>query len=96
MQQINFEPQGFCRITMAGENFSVKSRAKNTVIIPMTETSSDATHQLRFYDCGCGSVRQIPGKIIENEEERIVFRVNEGKKFILEKIKRPKDLQIEA
>jgi exopolysaccharide biosynthesis protein len=94
MQQINFVPQGFCRITMAGKDFRVQSRAKNTIIVPMTETTTKATHQLRFYDCSCGSIRQISGKIIENEEERIVFRVNEGKKFILEKIKRPKSINL--
>ena len=91
MQQISFVPHGFCRITMAGENFSAQSRAKDAIIVPLTETTVEATHQLRFYDCGCGSIRQRPGKIIETENERIVFRVGEGKKFILEKFTRSEE-----
>jgi hypothetical protein len=74
---------------MAGETFKAQSRAKDAMIIPLSETTTETTHMLRFYDCNCGSIRQITGKIIETGNERIVFRVGAGKKFILEKITRP-------
>jgi len=87
-QTINFVPNGFCHITMAGETFRAQSRAKDTMLIPLPETTTEATHLLRFYDCNCGSIRQVTGKIVETGDERIIFRVSAGKKFILEKITR--------
>jgi hypothetical protein len=74
---------------MAGETFKAQSRAKDAMIIPLPKTTTVATHLLRFYDCNCGSIRQITGKIVETGEERIIFRVGTGKKFILEKITQP-------
>ncbi len=88
-QTINFVPNGFCHITMAGETFKAQSRAKDAMIVPLPETTAEATHLLRFYDCSCGSIRQITGKVVEAGDERIIFRVGAGKKFILEKITRP-------
>jgi len=88
-QTINFVPNGFCRITMAGDGFKAQSRAKDAMIVPLPETSAEGTHLLRFYDCSCGSIRQIAGEVIEAGEEQVVFRVGPGKRFILEKITRP-------
>ena len=86
MQQLNYIPTGFCRVTMVGEKFTAQSRAKDVMIIPLPEPGDQETHQLRFYDCGCGSIRQVAGKIVEAGEAKIVFQVCEGKRFVIEKL----------
>ncbi len=89
MQQLNYIPRGFCRITMVGDDFSSQSRAKDVMIIPVTEPSAAETHQLRFYDCGCGAIRQVTGTVVAADAEKVVFQVGEGKKFVIEKLGRP-------
>lgn len=84
MQPVKFVPNGFCRISMVGDGFQSQSRGKDAIIVPAPEAASENEQVLRYYDCSCGSVRQVPGTIVEQEEARIVFEVNPGKRFILE------------
>ena len=88
-QIVNFVPHGFCHVTMAGEGFKARTRAKDVMIFPLDQELDGATHQLRFFDCGWGAIRQLPGTVSEMESERIVFKVCEGKEFIIEPITRP-------
>jgi hypothetical protein len=60
-------------------------------IIPLSEPTAEETHQLRFYDCGCGAIRQVPGKVVAADDGKVIFQVCEGKKFIIEKLGRPGD-----
>jgi len=87
-QTINFVPRGFCRVTMVGDNFTATSRAKDAMVVP-AGAAGEPDQQLRFYDCSCGHIRQLPGRVVEVGEERLVFEVSPGKKFILEKLTRP-------
>ncbi len=84
MAQIDFIPEGFCRVTMLGENFRSESRGKDAIVLTLPEAADDMTHQLRFYDCSYGTIRQLPGKLVEIAEDRLVFQVGSAKKFILE------------
>ncbi len=88
-QNINSVPHGFGKITMRGENFSAVSRAKDAMILPAPGQEPAAEQQLCFYDCNCGHIRQLPGRVVEQGEERLVFEVSPGKRFILEKLSRP-------
>ncbi|MBN2332042.1 MAG: hypothetical protein JXO49_09175 [Deltaproteobacteria bacterium] len=89
MEQINYVPRGFCTITMVVDGASSQSRAKDLMIFPLEDPTSEQTHQLRFYDCSCGCLRQLPGMIVEAGEERIVFAVSAEKQFIIERLARP-------
>ncbi len=88
-QIINFVPLGFCRITMVGAGFMAASRAKDAMVLPLADGGNGQSQQLRFYDCSCGHIRQLPGRVVEREADRMVFEVGPGKKFILEKLSRP-------
>ena len=89
MQQLNYIPRGFCQVTMVAAEISSKTRAKDVMILPVEDPLSGQTHQLRFYDCGCGSIRQVPGSVAEAAEGRVVFLVSAEKKFIIEKLEKP-------
>ena len=86
MQQLNYIPHGFCQVTMVVAEISSKTRAKDVMILPVEDPAPGQTHQLRFYDCGCGSIRQVPGSIAAADEQRVVFAVSAEKKFIIEKL----------
>ncbi len=89
MQQCNYIPSGFCQVTMVVDEMSSKTRAKDVMVLPIEDPGPGQTHQLRFYDCGCGSIRQIPGSLAEADEKRVVFVVSAAKRFIIEKLAKP-------
>jgi hypothetical protein len=89
MQQLNYIPRGFCQVTMVADEISSKTRAKDVMVLPVEDPVPGQTHQLQFYDCGCGSIRQIPGVVTEAAEGRVVFTVSAEKRFIIEKLEKP-------
>jgi len=89
MQQLNYIPRGFCQVTMVAAEISSQTRAKDVMILPVEDPLPGQTHQLRFYDCGCGSIRQIPGVVSEELEGRVTFVVSAEKHFIIEKLQKP-------
>ena len=90
MQQLNYIPRGFCQVTMIAAEISSKTRAKDVMILPVEDPIPGQTHHLRFYDCGCGSVRQISGSVTEAREDQVIFAVSAEKHFIIEKLQKPR------
>jgi len=80
---------GNYRVTIRQGDWEARERCQKLIIREMTQTEKEQyykemdekdipTHQINFFDFGCRRI--IEGKLIVNEEDRIVFKV-EGKEY---------------
>ena len=83
----------FYNIYLSCGGFRSLSRAKNVKIIELSEKDKNffktdyinPTHRLIFYDCICGTMKDLIG-CIEEKDNEIIFSVSEDKKFIIKEL----------
>jgi hypothetical protein len=90
---MEIKPERFYNIYLSCQGFSSLSRAKNIKILELSDDDKkilktdyiSPTHRLIFYDCTCGSMKDLVG-CIEKDNEEIVFSVSPEKKFIIKEL----------
>lgn len=90
---MELKPERFYNIYLSCGGFRSLSRAKNVKIVNLSDKESEMlktdyitpTHRLIFYDCICGTMKDLTGCVEKNDNE-IVFAVSDEKKFIIKEL----------